>query len=232
MIIIFRNMSLPIKSTRGSGSVKPFIRTQSSALEKGSPAPNFPQRTPREPLKHPIACLSGSLGVLCGKLGAGEPFSKALDCVRMNGFTEPDPRVDLIGKDMLRKMIIITRFAGHDGGCKKIVHSPMLPKDMSEHTVDEFMKRINCFDDYFKRMYDEARMEGKTIKFVVQFDNGVFRVGIKSVAFDSHIGCLQEAQKLIILTTENGEEIIVEGRGSGAISAAANVLEDVLALSV
>jgi len=183
-------------------------------------------------VKHAIGCLSGSLGVLCGKLGAGEPFSKALDCVRMNGFTEPDPRVDLIGKDMLRKMIIITRFAGHDGGCKKIVHSPMLPKDMSEHTVDEFMKRINCFDDYFKRMYDEARMEGKTIKFVVQFDDGVFRVGLKSVAFDSHIGCLQEAQKLIILTTENGEEIIVEGRGSGAISAAANVLEDVLALSV
>lgn len=178
--------------------------------------------------------LSGTLGYMCARMERGDWYSQALLRARDLGYTEPDPREDLLGTDVLRKALILARSVGWPLEVGDIDVEPMFPDSLSEMTVDEFLRDVHLLDDEYARLVGEAKSAARSLRYVASVENKKARVGLTQVEKDGALGTLNDAENCVIFHTQFYEKmpLAISGPGAGPLVTAAGVLGDIIDLSV
>ncbi len=174
-------------------------------------------------------CFSGTLGNLCTALEQGRSFSTFLQQAVVNGLTEPDPRDDLSGEDLARKILIISRLAGYPASFKDIETKPLFPGEWKTLPLATFMERLQELDTDFSTMFSQAAKSRVHLRVAAMMELGICRVGMKSFPPESPLGSLKGSGKAVVLRGQGlAEQVVVVGEGAGPESAARDVLLDIL----
>jgi len=177
--------------------------------------------------------LSGSMNFIFSELSKGTPFSKVVAQAKEKGFTEPDPRDDLSGMDVARKILILGREAEQDLHFEDVSIQSMVPDDCKDiDSVEEFLEKLKEHDPHFKGLVDEANQKEETLRFMAVLENGKATVGLKSVDKKHPFYSLEGSDNMILFTTERYHEfpMIIRGPGAGADVTAAGVFADIIRL--
>ncbi len=180
------------------------------------------------------AVVSGTLNYIFDVLSPEIPFSKAVAMARDNGFSEPDPRVDLSGIDVVRKIVILAREAGYAVEQSDVVIEPFMPDEFFDGTVDEFFRRLPDLDENFEKRRASAAAKGNRFRFIATLDrNGKATVSLREVEQTHPFHSLQSSNNIIALTTDRYNEfpIIIKGYGAGADVTAAGVFADIISIA-
>ena len=178
--------------------------------------------------------LSGTLSFLFNALTGDRTFSDVLKDARERGYTEPDPRDDLNGMDVGRKLLILAREAGHQLEFRDIRVRPLIPPSlMQARGVDEFMRKVSSLDKGFARERDEAASEGKVLRYMATFAGGKAEVGLRRIPRNHPAADLTGSDIIMALTTVNCREhpIVIKGPGAGADVTATGVFADIIRVS-
>ena len=179
------------------------------------------------------ASVSGTLGFLCTALELGMPYSAAVSNARNLGYTEPDPRDDLSGNDIVRKALILARTAGWPLEMQHLSSEPMYPPALASGTVEEFLAALPSLDDIYAAQVRLAQSEGRSLRYVAHITPRGGRVGLLSVAREGHIGSKSGPANSVVIFTHRYTEmpLIISGPGAGPEIKAAGVMEDMLQLA-
>ncbi len=179
--------------------------------------------------------LSGSMSYLLGLLQDGVPFATALRDARDRGFTEPDPRDDLSGRDVARKVLILAREAGLQLEMVDVQINGLLPPWFdATGDVPSFLDRARALDAHFAGVVEAARARGEVMRFVAGFDSAGCAVGLQAVTADHPIAGIRGGENAFSFLTRhyNPRPLVVRGYGAGAQVTAAGVLADVVKVAV
>lgn len=174
--------------------------------------------------------LSGSLSFIFGKLDEGISLSEATALAKKKGFTEPDPRDDLSGTDVARKLLILAREAGLQLELNQINVESVLPESYSQGTVNEFMAKLPQLDEEFKHRVEAAKQENKVLRYVGSIDNGQCSVKIEAVDNDDPLFKIKNGENALAFYTRYYQPIplVLRGYGAGNDVTAAGVFADIL----
>lgn len=177
--------------------------------------------------------ISGSLGYICSRLQDEEPFSKALAEARRLGYTEPDPREDLRGMDVARKLVIMARTIGWKAEMDEVEVEGLYPPAMDAMSADQFVKEAVSLDESIAVRVAEARSKGNVLRYVGELRDGRCRVGLKEVPVQSHLGALRGSDSLFLFQTAfySDRPLAIQGPGAGTEVTAAAVLANVVDLA-
>lgn len=179
------------------------------------------------------AVLSGTLNFIFNTISAETPLSKTIQMAKEQGFSEPDPRVDLSGVDVARKILILAREAGYPLEMEDITIERFVPASFFEGTVDVFWKNIPALDDEFETKRKKLEEENKKWRFVARYENGKAQVGLQVVDSKHPFYDLEGSNNLVMYTTERYNEfpMLIKGYGAGASVTAAGVFADLIKVS-
>ncbi|WP_150142277.1 bifunctional aspartate kinase/homoserine dehydrogenase I [Candidatus Enterovibrio escicola] len=175
--------------------------------------------------------LSGSLSHIFGKLDEGKSFSEATITVRESGFTEPDPRDDLSGIDVARKLLILAREAGMHLELEDVKIEPALPPNFDvSGDVDSFMSKLPEADAYFEKLARDARSEGRVLRYIGKIEHGLCSVNIQSVDVDDPMFRIKEGENALAFYSRYYQPIplVLCGYGAGTQVTAAGVFADLM----
>lgn len=183
-------------------------------------------------------CFSGTLGYICSQLEKNVPFSAVLARAHTLGYTEPDPRDDLSGFDVARKLVVLARSAGLPVDLKDIRVQPFIPKRFfKKESADAFMRSAKEFDRYFATHVRNAKKKGQALRYIASMrmkGKGLaLRVGLQHVQATSELGALHgTANKIVVVSKIYGEDTpySVQGPGAGLEVTAQNIRRDLLYL--
>jgi homoserine dehydrogenase len=178
-------------------------------------------------------CLSGTLGYLCTELEQGVSYSQAIEQARTLGYTEPDPRDDLSGKDVARKALILARTAGWPLEEADLTVEALYTESLANISVEEFMAAVPSLDVEYAARARKAQSVGRTLRYVARVGPEGGTVGLKPVDRDSPLGALRGPDNYIALhTTRYGETpLAISGPGAGPEVTAAGVMGDIIELA-
>jgi len=179
------------------------------------------------------AVLSGTLNFIFNTLSEEVPFSKAIRMAVDAQFAEPDPRIDLSGLDVTRKLVILSREAGARINQSDVCKNLFVPPKYFEGSLDEFWQTISELDDSFELRRKELAREGKKLRFVASYDNGDCEVGLREVEQGHPFYDLEGSNNIIMITTERYNEypMVIKGYGAGATVTAAGVFSDIISIA-
>jgi len=175
--------------------------------------------------------LSGSLSMIFGLLEDGMSLSRAVAEAMALGYTEPDPRDDLSGMDVARKVLIIAREVGMDLELDDIEVTPVVPPGFAEDAeIADLPGRLEALDDEFAARVAEAREQGAVLRYVGRIDEGRCRVSVETVPADRPLGAIRDGENALVLHTDYYTPIpmVLRGYGAGAAVTASGVFADVL----
>ena len=182
-------------------------------------------------------CFSGTNGYIATELEKGRRFSEILEEAKEKGYTEPDPRDDLSGLDVARKLIVLARTAGHKADIENVELSPFIPKEyFLDEDVERFMERTRELDLYFMEKMERAKSKEMSLRYVARIDvqdGAKIEVSLKEVPAKSPLGRLEgTSNKLVVVTDAYPEECpySVEAPGAGLEVTARNIRRDLLYL--
>ena len=179
------------------------------------------------------AVLSGTLNYIFNKLSADVPFSKAIRMAQIERYSEPDPRIDLSGKDVIRKLVILAREAGYRLEQEDVEKHLFVPDDFFEGTLEDFWQKVPTLDDQFELRRRILEEEGKHWRFVARLEDGKASVGLMEVGRDHPFYGLEGSNNIILLTTERYHDypMMIQGYGAGAGVTAAGVFADIMSIA-
>jgi aspartokinase/homoserine dehydrogenase 1 len=179
------------------------------------------------------AVLSGTLNFIFNVLSKDTPFSKAIAMAREAGYSEPDPRVDLSGKDVVRKLVILAREAGYKVNQEDVVRNLFVPEKYFAGDVSDFMANIAELDDEFEVKRVEAEKNDEHFRFVARLQDDRVEVGLQTVDSKHPFYSLEGSNNVILLTTERYKEfpMVIKGYGAGAEVTAAGVFADIISIA-
>lgn len=179
------------------------------------------------------AVLSGTLNYIFNVLSEKVPLSKAVMMAKEAGYSEPDPREDLSGKDVVRKLVILSREAGYRIETEDVKKNLFVPESLMQGTTEDFFKNIASIDDEFEKRRAATAQSGRALRFVARLENGEATVGLEEVAPDSPFYSLESSNNVILITTERYKEYPMEikGYGAGAEVTAAGVFADIISIA-
>lgn len=179
------------------------------------------------------AVLSGTLNFIFNELSADVTLSEAVRRAKEQGYSEPDPRIDLSGKDVIRKLVILAREAGYKVEKTDVEKHLFIPDEFFEGTLDEFWTNLPRLDADFEERRRKLEAEGKRWRFVATFDHGKLSVALKEVEKDHPFYNLQGSNNIVSLTTERYREypMLIQGYGAGASVTAAGVFANIMSIA-
>lgn len=179
------------------------------------------------------AVVSGTLNYIFNVLSEDVPLSKAILMAKEAGYTEPDPRIDLSGKDVVRKLVILAREAGYAVSQEDVEKNLFIPEEMFNGDSSTFLERVSSLDDEFERKRSEAEAAHEKFRFIASFDNGKLRVGLRRVDASQPFYNLEGSNNVILLTTDRYMEypMVIKGYGAGAEVTAAGVFADIISIA-
>ena len=179
------------------------------------------------------AVLSGTLNFIFNKISAECPFSKTVLAAKEDGYSEPDPRVDLSGTDVIRKIVILAREAGYRVEQEDVEKHLFVPDSFFKGSLDDFWKHLPELDADFEARRKTLEADGKRWRFVATLDHGKASVGLQAVGQDSPFYNLEGSNNIVLLTTERYKEypMLIQGYGAGASVTAAGVFANIISIA-
>lgn len=178
--------------------------------------------------------LSGTLSYIFNTYKGDKKFSDVVKEAKEKGYTEPDPRDDLNGKDVARKILILSREAGYELEFDDIKVENILPEPcVKAKTVDEFFKQLEKHNDVFAKRRNEAEKKGKVLRFIAKMENGKAGITLEAVDTSHPFYSLSGSDNMISYTTERYKDrpVVIKGPGAGAEVTAAGVFADIIRIS-
>ena len=176
------------------------------------------------------AVLSGTLNFIFNEIAADVPFSETIRRAKEQGYSEPDPRIDLSGKDVIRKLVILTREAGYQVEQEDIEKHLFVPEYYFQGAVDDFWKRLPELDADFEARRQELEAKGLRWRFVATMEEGKTKVSLQTVDAAHPFYQLEGSNNIILITTERYHDypMMIRGYGAGAGVTAAGVFANIM----
>ena len=179
------------------------------------------------------AVLSGTLNFIFNELSADVPFSEAVRRAKEQGFSEPDPRIDLSGTDVIRKLVIMTREAGYKVEQADVESKGLIPQSFFTGSIDDFWRNLPSLDTSFEEQRKELEKENMRWRFVAKMDHGRTSVSLQKVSSSHPFYNLEGSNNIVLLTTERYHEypMLIQGYGAGASVTAAGVFANIMSIA-
>ncbi|MDR0989129.1 MAG: bifunctional aspartate kinase/homoserine dehydrogenase I [Prevotellaceae bacterium] len=179
------------------------------------------------------AVLSGTLNYIFNKISGEIPFSQTIRMAQEERYSEPDPRIDLSGKDVIRKLVILAREAGYRLEQEEVEKHLFVPDNFFEGSLDDFWAKVPTLDADFEARRRVLEAENKHWRFVARLENGKASVGLMEVGAGHPFYGLEGSNNIILLTTERYREypMMIQGYGAGADVTAAGVFADIMSIA-
>lgn len=208
------------------GASLPIISTLNDLLHSG------------DKIKRMEAVLSGTLNFVFNNYDGKKTFASVVKQAQDEGYTEPDPRLDLSGKDVMRKIMILAREAGERFEMEDIANNSFMPAECMEGSVDDFYRSMEKHEAHFKKLYDAAAAAGNKLKFVASYSsngdgNGKASVGLQHINPQHDFYHLYGKDNIVLFNTERyvDQPLVVKGAGAGADVTASGVFADIIRAS-
>ena len=179
------------------------------------------------------AVLSGTLNFIFNTISADIPFSQTVKMAQEQGFSEPDPRIDLSGKDVIRKLVILSREAGYRVEQSDVEAHLFVPDDFFDCSMEEFWAKLPSLDAQFEKERQRLEAEHKRWRFVAKMENGQYSVSLREIPEGHSFYVLDGSNNIILLTTERYHlhPMLIQGYGAGADVTAAGVFADIMSIA-
>jgi aspartokinase/homoserine dehydrogenase 1 len=176
------------------------------------------------------AVLSGTLNFVFNNYNGKKTFAEVVKQAQEEGYTEPDPRLDLGGTDVMRKIMILAREAGERLEMEDIANSSFMPPSCMQGSVADFYSEMSKQEKHFKEIYEQAEKSGKKLKFVARYENGKAAVGLQHVDPQSDFFHLYGKDNVVLFYTNRyvDQPLVVKGAGAGAEVTASGVFADIV----
>ncbi len=176
------------------------------------------------------AVLSGTLNYVFNTLSESIPLSRAVHLAQENGYSEPDPRIDLSGKDVIRKLVILARESGYRVDVEEVKRNLFIPQTLFDGTIDNFWEHLPELDEKFENERRRLAKEHKRWRFVAEWAEGKGSVGLREISQGHPLYDLEGSNNILLLTTERYHEypMLIQGYGAGAEVTAAGVFADIM----
>ena len=179
------------------------------------------------------AVLSGTLNFIFNTISSSIPFSETVRLAKEKGYSEPDPRIDLCGKDVIRKLVILTREAGYQVEQDDVEKHLFMPDAFFNGSLDDFWKDLPTLDADFEQRRSVLEQENKRWRFVAKMDGGKTSVSLEAVGQHHPFYGLEGSNNIVLLTTERYKEypMLIQGYGAGAGVTAAGVFANIMSIA-
>lgn len=180
------------------------------------------------------AVLSGTLNFICNELSAEKPLSKVIAEAKEKGYSEPDPRIDLSGTDVARKILILAREAGYKLDMDDIDKTPFVPQEyLDTKDVAEFMEKVKELDSKYETERQTREAKGLALRYVATFENEKAKIGFKEVDKSDPIYYLEGSNNIVLINSDNysAHAMQIKGYGAGADVTAAGVFADIIKIN-
>ncbi|MBL8181331.1 MAG: bifunctional aspartate kinase/homoserine dehydrogenase I [Blastocatellia bacterium] len=176
------------------------------------------------------AVLSGTLNFVFNTYDGSRPFADVVRQAQDEGYTEPDPRLDLSGTDVARKILILARESGHRIEMSEIANEGFLPQSCLQGTVEDFYAEMLKHEAHFRKLLDDAIGDGKMLKYIASLTDGKASVGLQSISPNHNFANLSGKDNAVLFYTDRYPEqpLVVKGAGAGADVTAAGVFADIV----
>ncbi len=203
------------------GAALPIIATLNDLVSSG------------DKINRMLAVLSGTLNFVFNHYDGSRPFAEVVRQAQAEGYTEPDPRLDLSGTDVMRKIMILAREAGHQMEMEDITNHSFMPSSCMQGSVEDFYAAMAKEEAHFKQLLDKAVAAGCKLKFVASFENGKASVGLQHIDPRHDLYHLYGKDNVVLFYTNRYKEqpMVVKGAGAGAEVTASGVFADIIRAS-
>jgi aspartokinase/homoserine dehydrogenase 1 len=176
------------------------------------------------------AVLSGTLNFVFNNYDGSRNFSDVVRQAQAEGYTEPDPRLDLSGTDVARKILILAREAGYAMEMEDISNVAFLPESCMPGTVEDFYAAMTKEEPHFRKLLDDATAKGLKLKYIASLDGGKASVGLQSIGPDHNFANLSGKDNAVLFYTNrySDQPLVIKGAGAGADVTAAGVFADII----
>lgn len=179
------------------------------------------------------AVLSGTLNFIFNEISADVPFSETVRRAKEQGYSEPDPRIDLSGTDVVRKLVILSREAGYKVEQADVEKHLFVPDEYFEGSLEDFWERLPQLDADFEKRRKQLEAEGKRWRFVATMEGGKTNVALKAVDRNHPFYNLEGSNNIVLLTTDRYKAypMQIQGYGAGAGVTAAGVFANIMSIA-
>jgi len=179
------------------------------------------------------AVLSGTLNFVFNNYDGKTSFAEVVRRAQEEGFTEPDPRLDLSGKDVIRKIMILAREAGEQIEMEDIANESFMPASCMTGDVANFYAEMAREEEHFKKLFRKAKDAGAKLKFVATYENGKAAVGLQQIGPEHDFYHLYGKDNVVLFYTDRYAEqpMVIKGAGAGADVTASGVFADIIRAS-